>query len=155
MRDLQAIADRVEIEALRGEFTDSAMSRDYDRFANLFTVDGVWRIPGAAEFFNRADIRAGIERLQGGWEFFTQSIHPGAVELKGDTATGRVYVEEFGRFKDGRSHRNYSVYHDRYLRTSDGWRFAERVYEMRYQDDSPLLGEAVRPNFGLNPAYFR
>jgi len=29
--DLQAIADRVEIEALRGEFTDAAMMSDYDR----------------------------------------------------------------------------------------------------------------------------
>jgi hypothetical protein len=29
--DLQAIADRVQIEALRGEATDAAMMRDYDR----------------------------------------------------------------------------------------------------------------------------
>jgi hypothetical protein len=45
MSDLQAIADRVEIEALRGEFTDAAMMRDYDRFASLFTPDGAVRIP--------------------------------------------------------------------------------------------------------------
>ena len=31
MSDLQAIADRVEIEALRGEFTDAVMMHDYDR----------------------------------------------------------------------------------------------------------------------------
>ena len=31
MTDLQAIADRVEIEALRGEFTDAAMMRDRAR----------------------------------------------------------------------------------------------------------------------------
>src|SRR6266536_4363944 len=30
MSDLQTIADRVEIEALRGESTDAAMMRDYD-----------------------------------------------------------------------------------------------------------------------------
>lgn len=45
MSDLQAIADRFEIEALRGEFTDALMMRDYDRFAWLFTQDGAWRIP--------------------------------------------------------------------------------------------------------------
>jgi hypothetical protein len=28
MSDFQAIADRVEIEALRGEFTDASMMRD-------------------------------------------------------------------------------------------------------------------------------
>ncbi len=35
MSDFQAIADRFEIEALRGEFTDAAMMRDYDRAASL------------------------------------------------------------------------------------------------------------------------
>ena len=45
MSDLQAIADRVEIEALRGEFTDAAMMRDYDRLASLFTPDGEVRMP--------------------------------------------------------------------------------------------------------------
>ena len=39
------MADRDEIEALRAEFTDAIRVRDYDRFASLFTHDGVWRIP--------------------------------------------------------------------------------------------------------------
>jgi hypothetical protein len=33
MSDFQAIADRVEIEALRGEFTDAVMKNDHDRLA--------------------------------------------------------------------------------------------------------------------------
>jgi ketosteroid isomerase-like protein len=45
MSDFQAIADRVEIEALRGEFTDAAMMCDYDRVASLFTPDGALRMP--------------------------------------------------------------------------------------------------------------
>jgi len=45
MRDLQDIADRVEIEALLGEFTDAVMMRDYDRLASLFTSDGAVRTP--------------------------------------------------------------------------------------------------------------
>jgi hypothetical protein len=62
--DFQAIADRVEIEALRGEFTDAAMMRD----------------------------------------------------------------------------------HDRYRRTPDGWRFTERIYEVRYLDTTPLAGSAPAGN---------
>jgi ketosteroid isomerase-like protein len=144
MTDLQAIADRVEIEALRGEFTDSAMMRDYDRFAALFTSDGVWRIPTVAEFAGRAEIRAGIARLQASWEFFVQTIHPGTVQVDGDTAVGRSYVAELGRFRDGGgSHQNLAVYHDRYQRTRDGWRFAERAYEIRYLDTTPLPGSAA------------
>ena len=42
--------------------------------------------------------------------------------------------------RDGSSHLNYSVYHDRYQRTPDGWKFAERVYEVIYLDTAPLTG---------------
>jgi hypothetical protein len=38
-----------------------------------------------------------------------------------------------------------AIYHDRYQRTADGWKFTERVYEVRYLDNSPLAGSAPRP----------
>ena len=143
MSELQAIADRFEIEALRGEFTDALMMRDYDRFASLFTRDGAWRIPYiGAELLSREEIRAGIERMQGLWDYFVQTAHAGTIQLEGDTAVGRVYVSEFGRMRDGRSEPNYAVYHDRYLPTPDGWKFAERIYEVRYLDTTPLAGSA-------------
>jgi len=141
MSDLQAIADRVEIEALRGEFTDAAMMRDYDRFASLFTHDGAVRMPDIpAELAGREEIRAGIERMQGEWEFFVQTTHPGAIEVDGDTASGRAYIQELGSLRDGRSVLNYAIYHDRYRRTPDGWKFTERVYEIRYLDTTALAG---------------
>src|SRR5262249_33666318 len=142
MGDLQAIADRVEIEALRGEFTDAVMMRDYDRLASLFTQDGVVRMPHVnAEATSRQDIRPGIERMQGFWDYFVQTMHPGTIQLDGDTAAGRAYVSELMRGHTG-SHLNYAVYHDRYQRTPDGWKFAERVYEVRYVDTTPLTGSA-------------
>ena len=95
MNDFQAIADRVEIEALRGEFTDAVMMRDY-----------------------------------------------------GGAASGRAYIQELIRLRDGHSELNYAIYHDRYQRTGDGWKFTERVYEVRYLDTSPLAGSAPRPAGG-------
>jgi ketosteroid isomerase-like protein len=143
MSDVQSIADRFEIEALRGEFTDAGMMRDYDRLASLFTQDGVWRIPDAnIKLVSREEIRAGIERLQGLWDYFVQTTHPGTIQLEGNTAVGRAYVSEFGRMRDGSSHLNSSVYHDRYQRTPDGWKFTERAYEVRYVDTTPLAGSA-------------
>ncbi len=98
MTDLQAIADRVEIEALRGEFTDAAMMRDRARLASLFTPDGVLRMPNIpVEMVGREEIRAGGERLQDQWEFFVQNTHPGTIQLDGDTATGRAYIQELAR----------------------------------------------------------
>jgi hypothetical protein len=142
MTDLRAIADRVEIEALRGEFTDAVMMRDYDRLASLFTPDGSVRIPHiGAGAGSREEIRAGIERLQGQWAFFVQATHPGTIEIDGDHASGRAYIAEVMHGPRG-SHQNHAVYHDRYMRTTDGWRFRERVYELTYVDTSPLGGSA-------------
>jgi ketosteroid isomerase-like protein len=141
MSDMQAIADRFEIEALRAELTDAAMMRDYDRVESLFTPEGAMRWPHInKEFIGRDEIRAGIEWGHGLWEFFVQNVHPGVIRLDGDTAVGRAYIQEFGRMRDGSSHLNYAVYHDRYQRTPDGWKFSERVYEARYLDSSPLAG---------------
>ncbi|MFD7202501.1 nuclear transport factor 2 family protein [Streptomyces sp. NPDC059893] len=143
MTDFQAIADRVEIEALRGEFTDAAMMRDRARLASLFTEDGVLRMPdGPIEMTGREEIRTGGERLQAQWDFFVQNTHPGVIRIEGDSATGRAYMQEIARMQSGFQGLNYAIYHDRYRRTDDGWKFSERVYEIRYFDTTPLTGSA-------------
>jgi ketosteroid isomerase-like protein len=143
MSDFQAIADRVEIEALRGEFSDAAMMRDRARLAALFTGDGALRMPNVpADFVGQEEIRTGGERLQKQLEIFVQTTHPGTIRLNGDRATGRAYLQELVRTRDGHEGLNYAVYHDRYQRTDDGWKFTERVYEVRYLDPTPLAGSA-------------
>lgn len=145
MSAMQTFVDRFEIEALRAEVTDAVMMHDFDRVVSLFTPDGTMRWPHIdKEFFGREEIRAGIEWGQGLWEFFVQNVHPGVIRLDGNTAVGRVYIQEFGRMHDGSSHLNYALYHDRYQRTSEGWKFSERLYEVRYLDSTPLRGSPPR-----------
>ncbi|MFI9833701.1 nuclear transport factor 2 family protein [Streptomyces sp. NPDC051913] len=145
MNDFQAIADRVEIEALRGEFTDGVMMRDYDRVATLFTDDGVLRMPNIPiELEGPEEIRAWGRRVPKVVDFLVQNTHPGLIVLDGDTASGRAYMSEVGRGFDGRGGLNYAIYHDRYQRTGDGWKFTERRYEVRYEDSSPLAGSPPR-----------
>jgi L-lactate utilization protein LutC len=105
-----------------------------------------------AELVGREEIRAGGERLQGQWDFFVQTTHPGTIQLAGDTATGRAYIHELARTRDGRQGLNYAIYHDRYQRTGDGWKFTERVYEVRYLDTTPLAGSAPRAEERQAPA---
>ncbi|MFJ3672521.1 hypothetical protein ACIPSE_39295 [Streptomyces sp. NPDC090106] len=78
MNDFQAIADSVEVEAMRGEFTDAAMVRDRLRLAALFTLDGVLRMPDIpVEQVGREEILDGGEQLQSQWDFFVQPTYPG------------------------------------------------------------------------------
>jgi ketosteroid isomerase-like protein len=126
-----------------GANVDAVMMRDYDRLASLFTGDGAVPMPHVnAAAVGRGQIRAGVERLQGPWDYFVQTTHPGTIRLDGDTASGRAYISELMHGHDGASELNYAVYHDRYRRTPDGWKFTERVYEVRYLDRSPLAGSA-------------
>jgi len=146
MSDLQAIADRVEIEALRGEFTDAVMMRDYGRAASLFAPDGALRMPNVpVELEGPEQIRAWGARVPEFVEFLVQTTHAGVIELDGDTASGRAYMQEVLRTRDGHAEVNYAIYHDHYRRTPDGWKFTERVYEIRYVDTSPLAGSAPQP----------
>ncbi len=147
MSDIQAITDRVEIEALRGEFVDAVMMHDYDRLAGLFTDDGAVRMPHVnAAAVGREQIRAGIERLQGLWDYFVQTTHPGTVQLDGDTASGRAYMFELMHGEGHGSNLNHGIYHDRYRRTPDGWKFTERTYEITYVDTASLPGSAPSPS---------
>lgn len=141
MSDLRTIVDRLEIEALRGEFSDAVMMRDYDREASLFTEDGVLRMPYIqVELADREEIRAWGQHVPGLVDYIVQTTHPGTIQIDGDTASGRAYIQELISFRDGHSEVNYAIYHDRYQRTADGWKFAERVYEVRYLDNSELTG---------------
>ena len=108
MSNLQAIADRVEIEALRGEFSDAVMMNDHDRLASLFMPEGAVRIP-----------------------------------LGNIAASGREEIRALGERRQALA--DYFVYHDRYQRTSDGWKFIERIAEFRYVDTTPLAGSAPHP----------
>jgi hypothetical protein len=54
-------------------------------------------------------------------------------------------MSEVIRLLDGTSELNCAIYHDRYQRTPDGWKFTQRVYEVRYHDTSPLAGSAPSP----------
>lgn len=91
-------------------------------------------------------------------------VYPqGSVRVDGDSAHGRSYIAEFGRFRDGGSHLNYALCHDRYRRTPHGWRFAERLYEIRYVDTTPsparlrsrMRGRARSPAGDRRPTHQR
>jgi hypothetical protein len=88
------------------------------------------------------EIRAFGERVPAIVSYFIQNTHPGPIQLDGDTASGRAYMFELIGLRDGQSELNYAIYHDRYQRTPDGWRFTDRRYEVRYHDSTPHTGTA-------------
>jgi hypothetical protein len=126
--------------------------RDYDRLASLFTTHGALRIPDIpVDLVGQPAIRAWGAQVPEVVDYLVQTAHPGPIRLHGDTASGRVYIEELASARDGRSGRNYAIYHDQYQRTLDGWRFTERAYEIRYLDMTPLEGSPPDPARSVAP----
>src|SRR5260370_28188052 len=113
------------------------------RAAPRLTRWGGWGMHNSpAELAGQEEIRAWGDRVPAFVDYLVQTTHPGTIQLEGDTASGRAYICELIHLRDGSSELNYAVYHDRYQRTGDGWKFTERVYEGRYLDTTPLTGSA-------------
>jgi SnoaL-like domain len=80
--------------------------------ASLFAPDGALRMPhGNIELAGREQIRAFGGRRQDLVDYLVQTTHPGTIHIDGDTASGRAYMSELIRLRDGSSHLNYAIYH--------------------------------------------
>jgi hypothetical protein len=80
------------------------------RVASLFTPGGALRMPHInVELAGLEEIRAWGERVPALVHYFVQTTHPGVIRLDGDTASGRAYISELIRFRDGRSELNYAI----------------------------------------------
>ena len=147
MTRLDDLLDDRALRDLVARFSDAVVHADADAFGALWTDDGRWTIdpPIDADLSGRAAIVDGFSGLMEGWEFLVQAPQYGIITLDGDAATGRWLTHEVGRQPGGRSQRNTALYHDRYARTPDGWRFAERAYRFLLLDDSPVPGDYTSP----------
>ena len=88
----QAVVDRVEIEALRGDFTDAVMMPDYDRVASLSTQDGAVRMPHiATEAVSREEILRDLWGLRTVRGIF--GAYDGSLTVRAGDAAGELLIE--------------------------------------------------------------
>lgn len=147
----EAWAIHYELRTLGERFADTANRRDFDGFVDLWTEDGLWEIgpPIDVRFTGRADIRSGIERMLGLWDFFVQLPTAFDVRIHEDKALAYWTVHEIARRKDAtEGNDNLSLYLDDCVRVDGRWLFQRRCYRTIYSDSKPLNGH----NFHLDPA---
>lgn len=123
-----AVADRLAIGDLITAYATAIDARDWDRLKRLFTGDAV--LDYSAFDGPRAGVEEAVAWVADGLSGFPVSQHLCAnreIEVDGDAATARCAV--FNPLVDGEG-RVFLVggsYADCFVRTPDGWRFAERV----------------------------
>jgi uncharacterized protein (TIGR02246 family) len=152
-RRLKMVEDELAIRNLAACFTDAVNERDVDAFRRVWTDDAVWEI-GEPRGSRAEGVDAIVEmfvQLLQPETLFIQLTHSGKIDFTGpDSATARFTERERGKGQ-GNYYENLAIYRDELVRTADGWRFKQRVYEYRYLDTSAFSGEVFTPTVGLEP----
>jgi hypothetical protein len=123
------VADELALRDLVAAFADVVNRMTPEELRNVFTPDGEWLVTGWGEHRGHDAVVAFLAGLLERWSVIFHAVHSGRIELARDRARGRWYISEFGQLRDGTEVRFAGVYHDDYVRTRDGWRFARRRYD--------------------------
>ena len=129
------VEDRLAIRDLIDLYADAVSRRNADDWGKTWAKDSLWQVP---EF-------PGLERVEGrtaivaAWSqamtnftlnYMTQTL--GAVDLKGDTGTGRVHNFEVGIDLDGSTNQHVGCYEDTYVKEGGLGLFASRIHTPRH-----------------------
>ena len=119
-----------------------------DKVPELFVDDGVWELPGRIRFAGRAELDAGIPtRLTAPGRTARHLCMNVVIDVLGpDEAVGTSYMVNY-RYDDPSGVPAdlaptgdpvyIGEYHDRFVRTEDGWRFHQRRTELAFAQRSP------------------
>jgi SnoaL-like domain len=131
--------DELGIQQTLNRYTEAASRRDWRDVGATFTADGLWEVLGT-KFQGRAAIMEALANFTATMDYMVQMNAPGVIVVNGDTATVRSVIRECGKFagKD-EALEVLGFYADKLIRTSDGWRFTHRVFEVRGMHHFPLL----------------
>lgn len=134
------MTDEASIQQTLNRYSTAASRADWDKVLATFTPDAVWDVPDlGARFEGLEAIRSGLLRFSGPMDYIVQLNTPAVIEVDGDTATAQSVIRECGKWS-GRDEalEVLGLYADKLVRTAGGWKFVERVFEIRGMHSFPL-----------------
>jgi len=149
MLDLESIELIHQLKARYFRFLDTL---DYSGLQSVFTADAVAHFVGGGYEFKLtgwAELEAFYRKNITPNRFGSHNGHHPEICVDGDQATGIWYLSDtFYNLDHNEMTCGTSLYHDRYVRTAEGWRIAETGYERVYETVSPIASDlkmTVRP----------
>ena len=139
------LADRMAVRETIEGYSVALNLRDFEAMRACFLPDGVWQVDPPFSIRLEGDaIIAGITQMVGAMPFLFQGLMGSIVEIDGDGATAKTSVHELGQRGAGEGGLDsYGLYHDRLIRTAEGWRFAERRFQPFYLDVGAMPGDVI------------
>jgi len=125
--DAQAIRRLLDLEEIRDlarRYAHCVWQRDATGAAALFAEDGEMDTGDRPPIRGRAAILKSYEEIFESQEF-RPMIHNHVIDFDGEAATGTCYLDVRATL-DGVDRVGLGSYQDRYVRTTDGWKFHSR-----------------------------
>jgi hypothetical protein len=141
--DLQEISDRLELQQLIVDYANAIDARQWDKLDRIFTPDAYidYRAMGGIDGKYPA-IKAWLPEALKHFPAYMHFVGNFSCEIAGDGATGKVacFNPMVIPRQDGKGVDTMFLglwYVDKYQRTKDGWRIAERVEQKCYDYGMP------------------
>ena len=125
-------------------YSEAASRANWDEVLSTYLPDGIWEVASLSlKFAGHDAVRKGLMQFAGPMDYIVQLNAPALITLDGNNATARSVIRECGKYA-GRdvALEVLGFYADRLVRTSEGWKFAHRVFELRGMHTFPLLPAA-------------
>jgi uncharacterized protein (TIGR02246 family) len=135
------MTDEGAIQQNISRYNEAASTRDWEAAVATYIPDGVWESVGSGHRFEGRDaIRDALIAFTSALEYVVQINAPAVISVDGDSAAARSVVRESGKFA-GRDEgiEAFGIYVDRLVRTTEGWRFAQRRFELKWLHRVPIL----------------
>jgi ketosteroid isomerase-like protein len=121
------MTDRDEIVELTVRYATAIDSLQYSLLTTVFTDDAVVDYGVVGQWSGGAEVAAFMEAAHTGAKHTMHRMTNQAVDIDGDTATVRTYVDALILF-DGGGANPIGYYDDHLVRTGEGWRISRRTY---------------------------
>lgn len=125
--------DRLAIRELVAAYGDAVTRNDAEGWAALWAEESVWCMPD----FPGWEMMKGKNTIVSTWieamKNYSLNINVqtlGAVEVTGDTATGRAYTDELVTDTAGATYRVSGRYDDEYVKRDGRWLFRSRMFKV-------------------------
>jgi 3-phenylpropionate/cinnamic acid dioxygenase small subunit len=139
MPDLQALADRLDIEAVLTRYAWALDSKQFDELDQVFTPDAhIDYTSSGGEAGAYPDVKAWLAKVLPHFPAYQHLVTNKQITIDGDHATSRAefYNPMVMAQRDGTTSIFFvgGEYHDQLTRTPNGWRISNRVEQSVWTD---------------------
>jgi 3-phenylpropionate/cinnamic acid dioxygenase small subunit len=139
MPDLQALADRLDIEDLLTRYAWALDSKQFDELDDVFTPDAhIDYTSSGGEAGAYPDVKAWLAKVLPNFPAYQHLVTNKQITIDGDTATSRAefYNPMVMAKRDGTTAIFFvgGEYHDQLVRTPNGWRITDRLEKSIWTD---------------------